>query len=71
MPIQRWQCKVCLGSASPLTPGVTARPRPCSFRGLARILDLLGCEVGAATRWRDVQAAAPGRRPDPQAALPA
>ena len=41
-----------------------------SFRGLVRILDLLGCGVGAATLWRDVQAVAPGRMPDPQAALP-
>ena len=73
-----------LGSTSPLPPGVTALPRPqsfrglvtslyvysVSFRGLVRILDLLGCGVGAATLWQDVQAVAPGRRPDPQATLP-
>ena len=41
-----------------------------SFRGLSRILALLGCRVGAATLWRDVQAVAPGLAPDPQAALP-
>ena len=85
LQVQRWQCKACLGSASPLPPGVTSRQRPqsfrelvtdlyvysVSFRGLARILDLLGCGVGAATLWRDVQAVAPDRRPDPQADLPA
>ncbi len=84
LQVQRWQCKACLGSASPLPPGVTSRQRPqafrelvtslyvhsVSFRGLVRILDLLGCGVGAATLWRDVQAVAPGRMPDPQAALP-
>ena len=36
-----------------------------SFRGLSRILALLGCGVGAATLWRDVQAVAPGLAPDP------
>ncbi len=85
LAVQRWQCKACLGSASPLPPGVTSRQRPqtfrelvadlyvhsVSFRGLARILALLGCGVGAATLWRDVQAVAPGREPDPQAPLPA
>ena len=85
LQVQRWQCKACLGSASPLPPGVTALQRPQAFRelvtslyvhsvslrGLVRILDLLGCGVGAATLWRDVQAVAPGRRPDPQAVLPA
>ena len=69
---------------APLPPGVTARQRPqsfrelvtslyvhsVSFRGLVRILDLLGCGVGVATLWRDVQAVAPGRMPDPQVALP-
>ena len=84
LQVQRWQCKACLGSASPLPPGVTARQRPqafrelvtslyvhsVSFRGLVRILDLLGCGVGAASLWRDVQAVAPNRMPDPQAALP-
>ena len=69
----------------PLPPSVTALQRPqafrelvtslyvhsVSFRGLVRILDLLGCGVGAATLWRDVQAVAPGRMPDPQAVLPA
>ena len=83
--VQRWQCKACLGSASPLPPGVTSRQRPQTFRALvadlyvhsvrfralARILALLGCGVGAATLWRDVQAVAPGREPDPQAPLPA
>ncbi len=85
LQVQRWQCKACHGSASPLPPGVTARQRPqafrelvtslyvhsVSFRGLVRILDLLGCGVGAATLWRDVQAVAPGRMPDPQTVLPA
>ena len=42
-----------------------------SLRGLVRILDLLGCGVGAATLWRDVQAVAPGLMPALQAALPA
>ncbi len=74
---------MCLGRVSPLAPGVTAFQRPQAFRklvtslyvyrvslrGLVRILDLLGCGVGAATLWRDVQAVAPGRMPDPQAAL--
>ena len=41
-----------------------------SFRGLVCLLDLLGCGVGAATLWRDVQAVAPGLAPDPQAQLP-
>ncbi len=82
--VQRWQCKACRGSASPLPPDVTSRQRPqtfrelvadlyvycVSFRGLSRLLALLGCGVGAATLWRDVQAVAPGLMPDPQAALP-
>jgi len=82
--IQRWQCKACQGSASPLPPDVTSRQRPqtfrelvtdlyvhcVSFRGLSRLLALLGCGVGAATLWRDVQAVAPGLMPDPQANLP-
>ncbi len=85
LDVQCWPCKACLGSASPLPPGVTSRQRPQTFRelaadlyvhsvrcrGLARILALLGCGVGAATLWRDVQAVAPGREPDPQAPLPA
>ena len=85
LQVQRWQCKACHGSASPLPPGVTSRQRPqafrelvtslyvhsVSFRGLVRILDLLGCGVGAATLWRDVQAVASGWMPDPQAVLPA
>ena len=76
--IQRWQCKACGGSASPLPPDVTTRQRPqtfrelvadmyvhgASFRGLSRLLALPGCGVGPATLWRDVQV------PDPQAALP-
>ncbi|MCY4522822.1 MAG: transposase, partial [Caldilineaceae bacterium] len=41
-----------------------------SFRGLSRLLALLGCGVGAATLWRDVQAVAPSLAPDPQADLP-
>ena len=67
----------------PLPPSVTALQRPqafrelvtslyvhsVSFRGLVRILDLLGCGMSAATLWRDVQAVAPGQIPDPQAAL--
>ena len=83
--VQRWQCKACHGSASPLPPDVTARQRPqtfrelvadlyvhsAGFRGLSRILALLGCGVGATTLWRDVQTVAPGRGPDPQAALTA
>ena len=82
--ILRWQCKDCWGSPSPLPPDVTSHPRPqtfrelvtdlyvhcVSFRGLSRLLALLGCGVGATTLWRDVQAVAPGRAPDPQAALP-
>ena len=70
LQVQRWQCKACLGSASPLPPGVTARQRPQAFRGLVRLLDPRGCGVGAATLWRDVQAVAPGLAPDPQAKLP-
>ncbi len=72
------------GSASPLPPDVTSRQRPQTFRelvadlymhcvrlrGLSRLLALLGCGVGAATLWRDVQVVAPGRAPDPQAKLP-
>ena len=82
--VQRWPCKACLGSASPLPPDVTSRQRPQTFRelvtdlyvhcvslrGLSRLLVLLGCGAGAATLWRDVQAVAPGLAPDPQAALP-
>ena len=77
-------CKCNAGSASPLPPGVTSCQRPqafwelvtamyvhsVSFRGLVRLLDLLGCGVGAATLWRDAQAVAPGWAPDPQAKLP-
>ena len=58
-----------VGGVSPLPPGVTTLQRPqafrelvtalyvhsVSFRGLVRILDLLGCGVSAATLWRDVQ----------------
>ncbi|MXZ26519.1 MAG: hypothetical protein F4Y80_17000 [Caldilineaceae bacterium SB0665_bin_21] len=44
---------------------------PCvSFRGLSRLLARLGCGVGAATLWRDVQAVVPGLAPDPWADLP-
>ena len=82
--IQRWQCKACRGSTSPLPPDVTSSQRPQTFRelvadlyvhcvslrGLSRLLALLGCGVGAATLWRDVQAVAPGLAPDPQAKLP-
>ena len=82
--VQRWQCKACLGSASPLPPDVTAHQRPQTFRelvadlyvhcvsvrDLSRLLARLGCGVGAATLWRDVQAVAPGRAPDPQTKLP-
>ena len=85
LQVQRWQCQVCHGSASPLSLDVTARQRPqtfrelvadlyvhsAGFRGLVRILARLGCGVGATTLWRDVQAVAPDRLPDPQAALPA
>ena len=81
--MQRWPCKVRLGSASPLPPGVTTLQRPQAFRewvtalyvhsvrlrGLVRIMDLRGCGVGAATLWRDVQAVAPGLMPDLQAVL--
>ena len=63
--IQRWQCKACLGSASPLPPDVSC----VSFRGLSHLLSLLGCGVGAVTPWRDVQSVAPGLAPDPQADL--
>ncbi len=41
-----------------------------SFRGLSRLLAQLGCGVGAATLWWDVQAVAPGLAPDPQTKLP-
>ena len=40
-----------------------------SFRGLSCLLALLGCGVGAATLWRDVQAVVSGLAPDPQADL--
>ncbi len=64
LQVQRWQCKACLGSASPLPPGVTALQRPQAFRelvtslyvhsvrfrGLVRIMDLLGRGVGPAQR---------------------
>ena len=63
LQVQGWQCQVCHGSTSSLPPGVTARQRPqsfrklvmslylhsVSFRGLFRILVLLGCGVGVAT----------------------
>jgi len=53
-------------------PGRRLAPAPgVSFRGLVRLLDLLGCGVGAATLWRDVQAMAPDLAPDPQAAVDA
>ena len=82
LDVQRWPCQACLGSASPLPPGVTSRQRPQTFRelvadlyvhsvrfrGLARILALLGGGVGAATLWRDVPAVAPGREPPAGAA---
>ncbi|MCY3658008.1 MAG: hypothetical protein OXG36_03190 [Caldilineaceae bacterium] len=65
------------GSASPLPPDVISRQLVADLyvhcvrlRGLSRLLALLGCGVGAATLWRDVQAVAPGRAPDPQAKLP-
>ena len=84
LSVQRWQCKACGGSASPLPPDAASRQRPRTFRelvadlyvsavslrGLSRILALLGCGVGAATLWRDVQAVAPDRAPGPEAALP-
>ena len=84
LQVQRRWCKACLGRASPLPPGVTARQRPQTFRelvtdlyghcvslrGLSRLLALLGCGVGAATLWRDVQAVAPSLAPDPPAKLP-
>ena len=83
LSVQCRQCKACGGSSSPLPPDVTARQRPQTFRalvadlyvyavslrGLSRILDLPGCGVGPATLWRDVQAVAPGRAPDPEADL--
>ena len=63
LQVQRWQCRACHGSASLLPPGVTALQRPQTFRelvtflyvhsvslrGLVRMLDPLGCGVGAAT----------------------
>ena len=75
--VPRWQCKACLSHASPLPPDVTSRQHPQTFRtrvtdlyvhsvrfrSLSHILDLLGCGVGAATLWCDVQAVAPGPRP--------
>ncbi len=52
--IQRWQYKACHGRGEARPSGVTARQRPQSFREL----------VGAATRWRGVQAEArPAGRP--------
>ena len=62
LSVQHWQCKACGGSASPLSPDVTSRQRPQTFRelvcdlyvysvslrGLSRILALPGCGVGAA-----------------------
>ncbi|MXZ42673.1 MAG: transposase family protein, partial [Caldilineaceae bacterium SB0666_bin_21] len=83
LSVQRWQCKVCLGCVSPLPPDATSRQRPQTFRelvadlyvysvslrGLSRILALLGCGVGAATLWRDIQAVASSRVPDPEADL--
>ena len=60
LQVQRWQCKVCHGSASPLPPDVTSRQRPqtfrelvadlyvhsAGFRGLSRILARLGLRGG-------------------------
>ena len=63
LSVQRWQCKACLGSTSPLPPGVTSRQCPRTFRepvadlymhctglrGLSRLLALPGCGVGTTT----------------------
>ena len=38
LQVQRWQCKMCLGSVSPLPPGVTALQRPQAFRELVTSL---------------------------------
>ena len=76
LSVQRWQCKACGGSASPLPPDVNSRQRPQTFRALvadlyvysvslrdlSRILGLRGCGVGPSTLWRDLQAVAP-RKP--------
>ena len=32
LQVQRWQCKACHGSTSPLPPGGTALQRPRAFR---------------------------------------
>ena len=47
-------------------PGPSAQP----LHPLRVGLPGLGIGSGAATLWRDVQAVAPGRAPDPQAQLP-
>ncbi len=79
LQVQRWQCKACHGSDSPLPPGVTSRQRPqafrelvmslyvhsVSFRGLVRILDCW------AAGWARPPCGGTCRRmPDPQAVLP-
>ena len=56
LSVQRWQCKACGGSASPLPPDVTSRQRPQTFREL--VADLYVCAV----RSPDPEAALP----DPQ-----
>ena len=83
LQVQRWQCKACGGSASPLPPGVTARQRSQAFRELVTAMYVYSVSSGVwcaswtcgAAGWcghpgRDVQAVAPGLAPDPQAKLP-
>ena len=82
--IQRWQCKACLGSASPLPPDVTSRQRPQTFRelvtdlyvhcvslrGLSRLLALLGCGGGGPPPCGGMcRRWPPALTPDPQAKL--
>ena len=44
--VQRWQCKVCHGSASPLPPDVTARQCPQTFRELVADLHVHSVSFG-------------------------
>ena len=60
-----------LPPATPDLPGAGGRPVRALHRFAGPVpAPVPGCGVGAATLWRDVQAVAPGRTPDPQAALP-
>ncbi len=68
--MQRWQALHCHRPHTFRELVTSLYVHSVSLRGLVRIRDLLDCGMGAATLWQDVQAVAPDRIPDPQAALP-